>query len=176
MITNGHVGRLGKQLIHHFEGRTPYAYNDPVGFCTAGPGILLHRSRCTSADYAKYGSRVAPKITERVYDEMFNRAARPREVQLADMIGARRMRTTQAHEFSAMFALLWNIGASAFASSSVLRLHKARMGFAAGAAFLLWNKAGGRCLDGLVRRRMSERHLYRKGELKLFVGDPRARC
>jgi lysozyme len=161
------IGDNGRRLIHHFEGRTPFAYNDPVGFCTAGPGILLHRSRCTPDDYRRYGTRHDPGIGDREYERMFRRAIEPREAELERIIGRRRMRSTKRHEFSALLALGWNIGMGALASSSAMRFHKARLGFAAGRAILLFNKGGGVVLEGLVRRRKSERHLYRKGELKL---------
>ncbi len=163
------IGRNGIALIHHFEGRTPYAYNDPVGFCTAGPGILLHRSKCTRADYEKYGTKDRPKISDEEYEKMFKRNIEPREKELQEIIGSRRMRSTKRHEFSALLSLGWNIGMGALKTSSVMRFHKLRLGFAAGRAFLLWDKAGSppRPMAGLTRRRKAERHLYRKGEYKV---------
>jgi lysozyme len=161
-----HVGSYGRALIHHFEGHTPYAYNDPVGFCTAGPGVLLHRSRCSGVDYAKYGDRASPGITPTRYEAMFLKALEPREQAVERLIGKRRMKTTKRNEFSAMVSLLYNIGEGGFAGSTVLREHKAGHSFRAGLAFMMWNKAGGRVLLGLSRRRRSERRLYRTGKLR----------
>jgi lysozyme len=66
------------------------------------------------------------------------------------------------NEFDAMVSLAYNIGASAFAKSTVLkRLNK---GDRAGAAqaFEFWNKGGGRVLNGLVSRRKREAALFLK--------------
>jgi lysozyme len=66
------------------------------------------------------------------------------------------------NEFDAMVSLAYNIGASAFNRSTVLkRLNK---GDRAGAAqaFEFWNKGGGRVLNGLVSRRKREAALFLK--------------
>jgi lysozyme len=57
----------------------------------------------------------------------------------------------------------YNIGVSAFCSSSMAR--RARAGDMVGAcdALLLWNRAGGREVAGLTRRRERERELCRRG-------------
>jgi lysozyme len=57
----------------------------------------------------------------------------------------------------------FNIGVSAFCSSSMAR--KANAGDMVGAcdALLLWNRAGGREVAGLTRRRERERELCRRG-------------
>jgi lysozyme len=63
-------------------------------------------------------------------------------------------------QFDAMVSLAFNIGSSAFARSTVLRAHNAGDFAAASRAFSLWNKAGGKELRGLVRRRADESALY----------------
>lgn len=160
----------GVELVEHFEGTLPFAYNDPVGFCTFGTGHLIRRSACTSADVANFGSREHPKPGAR---------ARARRILAEDLErfarGVRPLvrRDTLDREFEAMVSLAFNIGlgqepgpgrkGSGFAGSSVRRHHNARRPFRAGLAFLLWNKAGGRVLLGLSRRRRAERKLYRTG-------------
>jgi lysozyme len=59
-----------------------------------------------------------------------------------------------------MVALAYNIGLAGFRRSSVLHHHNAGNKAAAGNAFRLWNKAGGKVLAGLTRRREAERLLY----------------
>ncbi len=66
-------------------------------------------------------------------------------------------------QFDAMVSLAWNIGVGGFARSSVARLHRAGDYLAAASAFALWNKAGGRVIKGLARRREEERALYLSG-------------
>jgi lysozyme len=64
--------------------------------------------------------------------------------------------------FDAMVSLAFNVGIGAFLRSSVLRLHLAGDHRRAAEAFGLWNKAGGKILPGLVRRRTAEANLYRE--------------
>ncbi len=66
-------------------------------------------------------------------------------------------------QFDAMVCLTYNIGPAAFARSTVLRKHNAGDFPAAEKAFLMWNKAGGKVLRGLTRRREAEAALYRSG-------------
>jgi lysozyme len=77
----------------------------------------------------------------------------------AAITAAVRVPLTQ-NRFDALVSLVFNIGAGAFRSSTLLRL--LNMGDYAGAAaqFLRWNKAGGREMPGLTRRRADERDLF----------------
>lgn len=63
-------------------------------------------------------------------------------------------------QFSAMVSLSYNIGLGNFEKSSVLRFHNAGQYAQAADAFLLWDKAAGQVMAGLVRRRHQERELY----------------
>lgn len=60
----------------------------------------------------------------------------------------------------AMVSLAYNIGVAAFARSSVASAHKRGDYGAAARAFPLWNKAGGRVVPGLVKRRAAEAAIY----------------
>ena len=66
--------------------------------------------------------------------------------------------TTQA-QFDALVSFHYNTGA--IARSTLLRLHRAGKYGEAAAEFARWNRAGGRILKGLVRRRKAEAALYR---------------
>ena len=69
-------------------------------------------------------------------------------------------RPANENELAAMVSLAFNIGLAAFARSTVLRAHNAGDHAAAARAFHLWNRAGGREMAGLVRRRAAESALY----------------
>jgi lysozyme len=60
-------------------------------------------------------------------------------------------------QFDAMVSLCYNIGPGAFRKSSALRLFNQGDKTKAANALLLWNKAGGKVLKGLTRRREAER-------------------
>jgi lysozyme len=68
------------------------------------------------------------------------------------------------YEFDALVSLVFNIGVSAFRTSTVVRHLSAGDRAAAAAAFSQWNKArvGGSLvvLPGLVARRLAERRLF----------------
>jgi lysozyme len=68
--------------------------------------------------------------------------------------------TTQA-QFDALVSFAYNVGLQALAESTLLRLHKAGDYAGAAAQFARWNKAGGRVLPGLTRRRETEARIYR---------------
>ena len=67
--------------------------------------------------------------------------------------------TTQ-HQFDAMVSLAYNIGMGNFSASTLLRKHKAGDFAGAAAQFAVWNKAAGKVLAGLTRRRAAEAALY----------------
>ncbi|MEH3121156.1 MAG: lysozyme [Sphingomonas phyllosphaerae] len=61
----------------------------------------------------------------------------------------------------AMTSLAYNIGEQAFRDSTLLKLHNAGNYVAAAEQFGRWNKAGGRILAGLTKRRAAEASVYR---------------
>lgn len=70
---------------------------------------------------------------------------------------------TRAYPFAAAISLSYNIGTAGFCRSTAARQFNAGRWAAGCDAFLPWNKAGGRVIAGLVRRREAERKLCLKG-------------
>ncbi|MGU3284697.1 lysozyme [Methylobacterium mesophilicum] len=66
-------------------------------------------------------------------------------------------------QYAAHLSLAYNIGTGAYCKSSVVRLWNQGDRRASCNAFLVWNKAGGRKIDGLTKRREAERALCLKG-------------
>ena len=65
------------------------------------------------------------------------------------------------NQFDALVSLAYNIGVSAFAKSTVAKRVNANPNDPTiRDAFLLWSKAAGKVLAGLVRRRTAEADLY----------------
>ena len=67
--------------------------------------------------------------------------------------------TTQK-QFDAMVSFAYNVGPGNLASSTLLKKHKAKDYAGAAAEFAKWNKAAGKVLPGLTRRRAAESALY----------------
>lgn len=133
----------GIALIKRFEGCRLEAYLCPANVWTIGYGH-------TGADVVK-----GLKITQETADILLRRDLFKFEAAVERAAGP-----AYQNQFDAMVSLCYNIGPTAFAKSSVARLHKNGQYASAAQAFLLWNKGGGKVLPGLVKRRNAERNLY----------------
>jgi len=133
----------GLAILQYFESCRLKAYWDADGkVWTIGWGD-------TGPDVVK-GSR----ITQAEADERLQRRL-AREF-VPGVLAALTRRASQA-QLDAMVDLAYNIGVSAFQTSTLVRLFNT--GDQAGAAeqFLRWNKSGGKVLLGLRRRRTADR-------------------
>ncbi len=142
------VNRATRRLVAEFEGFRGRAYQCPAGVWTIGYGFTK-------------GVQPGDVITREQADARL-------DAELAEFAeGVHRLLTRPAtpNAFGAMVSLAFNIGLAAFARSTVLRLHNAGDATGAARAFALWNKAGGRVLPGLVRRRAAEAALYLTPEI-----------
>lgn len=72
---------------------------------------------------------------------------------------------TTASQKAALVAWAYNVGVAAAAKSTLFRKHLAGDHEGAAQEFARWNRAGGRVLRGLVRRREAEAALYRSGSV-----------
>lgn len=68
-------------------------------------------------------------------------------------------RTTQ-QQFDAMTSFAYNVGLNNLQTSTLLKMHKAGDYVGAQGQFGRWNKAAGKVLPGLTRRRAAEAALY----------------
>jgi GH24 family phage-related lysozyme (muramidase) len=68
--------------------------------------------------------------------------------------------TTQ-HQFDALVSFAYNLGSANLRKSTLMRLHKRGDYAGAAAQFARWNRAGGKVMRGLTRRRAAEAALYR---------------
>jgi len=66
----------------------------------------------------------------------------------------------EPHERDALISFTYNIGRSAFAHSTLLRLLNAGDKAAAAAQILRWTRAGGKLSPGLIKRRAAERRMF----------------
>lgn len=139
------INPAGLDLIKQFESCRLRAYQDAEGVWTVGwghTGPTVHP-----------GTVLTPFQADKLLELDVNYFERS---VTAALDGA----PTTANQFSAMVCLAYNIGSGAFRRSTVLRQHRNGNYRLAAAAFLLWIKAGGKPLRGLIRRRNAERILY----------------
>lgn len=70
---------------------------------------------------------------------------------------------TTAAQKAAIVSWVYNVGLGAAAKSTLLKKHRAGDYEAAAKEFARWNRAGGKVMAGLTRRRADEAALYRSG-------------
>jgi GH24 family phage-related lysozyme (muramidase) len=147
------VSEAGIALIKRFEGLAHQredglveAYPDPgtggapwtIGWGATGPGIrrgtVWTRAQCDA----------------RLIDDIARHAA--------DVVRAIGDAPTSQCEFDALVSFHYNTGA--IARATLTRRHREGNRAAAASEFARWNRAGGRVLAGLVRRRAAEAALY----------------
>ncbi|WFL78020.1 lysozyme [Altererythrobacter arenosus] len=158
----GSIGPAGIALIKRFEGCARLrrdglveAYPDPgtggepwtIGWGATGPDHF-------------HGGRIGPGTvwTQEQCDARFERDLARYAAEVAQAVGEA---PTSQSQFDALTSFHYNTGA--IFRATLTRKHIA--GDHAGAAeeFHRWNKAGGRVLKGLVRRRREEAILYLQG-------------
>ncbi|HDT6063273.1 TPA: lysozyme [Enterobacter kobei] len=138
----------GIALIKQFEGCKLTAYQDSVGVWTIGYGW----TKPVDGKPIRAGMTIKQETAERLLKTGLvsyeNDVSRLVKVDL-----------TQG-QFDALVSFTYNLGARSLSTSTLLR--KLNAGDYAGASdeFLRWNKAGGKVLNGLTRRREAERALF----------------
>lgn len=137
------ISKAGLDLIKQFEGLYLKAYRCPAGVPTIGYGHTA-------------GVAMGQTITQQQADDYLRRDVRQFERAVARLVT---VPLTQG-QFDALVSFAFNLGEGALAQSTLLRLLNAGDYAGAAAQFDRWNKAGGRVLPGLVRRRAAERALF----------------
>lgn len=143
------INRATVDMVKEFEGFRAKAYKDPVGIWTIGYGTT-----------AAAGVGITPKegmtITRSDAEGYLHGALEKFAAYIENDITA----PINENEFGAFVSLAYNIGPGAFRRSSALDHFNNGDKAKAAAAILLWNKAGGKVLKGLTRRREAERKLF----------------
>ena len=135
--------------IFRFEGFESQPYLCPAGIPTIGYGSTRY------ADGTKVTLNDEP-ITHDDAIELLYATITPFEDAIHKNVTA----PINQNQFDALVSFVYNVGAGNFAKSTLLKkLNKADYQ-GAGDEFLRWNKAGGKVLNGLTRRRDAERALF----------------
>jgi GH24 family phage-related lysozyme (muramidase) len=143
--TTDRINQAGLDMIKQFEGFRPNAYICPAGKPTIGYGSTL-------------GVRMGDRITLPEAEALLRREVLRYEKGVRDAVKV----PLTSNQFSALVSFTYNVGVGNFQGSTLLKL--LNQGNYQGAAdqLLLWNKGGGRVLQGLVNRRQAERALFLK--------------
>ena len=141
----------GIALIKQFEGCKLTAYQDSVGVWTIGDGWTQ------PVDGKPIRARMT--IKQETAERLLKTGLVSYESDVSRLV---KVGLTQG-QFDALVSFTYNLGARSLSTSTLLR--KLNAGDYAGAAdeFMHWNKAGGKVLNGLTRRREAERALFLSG-------------
>jgi lysozyme len=143
------VNQATIDLVKRWEGLKLEAYLDPIGIWTIGYG---HSERAGYGPVPEAGMKITQEEAEALLAEGLQRFAQG----VAPLL----KREPTENQFGAMVSLAYNIGVGAFSRSTCLKRFNAGDMEGAAEALTWFNKAGGKTLRGLVRRREEERDLF----------------
>ena len=139
------INDAGLKLVKSFEGCSLTAYKCPAGVWTIGyghTGAVDGKAICEGM-----------KITESKATELLKQDMRKFENAVSNC-SALTFKPNE-NQFSALVSFTFNCGAG-----NLKKLVQGRSVAAVAANMLLYNKANGKVLNGLIRRRQAERELF----------------
>jgi lysozyme len=140
------MSQLGLDLLKHYEGMRLTAYQDSVGIWTIGVGHIK-------------GVHKGMVITEQQSDDFLREDLEEAEDAVNRLVTV----PLDQAQFDALASLVFNIGQGNFSHSTLLKKLNAHDYLGASAQFCVWNRAGGKPVLGLTRRRAAERDLFLRG-------------
>ncbi|MBX7225027.1 MAG: glycoside hydrolase family protein [Chitinophagales bacterium] len=150
------ISQKGIDFILSYEGFRANKYNDAAGHCTIGYGHLIHRGNCND-DSSE--AQFSGGITQERAKELFMERIRPVELLINEEV---KTEMTQA-QFDALCSFTFNVGSGAFKGSTLLKKLNAGDYDAVPVEMNKWVNAGGRKLEGLVKRRKGEGEMFSGG-------------
>lgn len=138
------ISQKGIDLIKSFEGLELKAYKDSIGILTIGYG--------STGSHVKQGMTITKEQAEELLKQDVSRF----EKGVNDLV---KIPLTQ-NQFDALVSFSFNLGLGNLKSSTLLRKLKAFDYSGAANEFLRWNRAGGKVLNGLTRRRQAEKDMF----------------
>ena len=150
-----HLSNEGARFIGRFEGFRSHLYNDAAGHCTIGYGHLVHLGNCNGSEPVEFRHG----ITEQQAEELLRRDAQTAADAVSRSVHVR----LNQQQFDALVSFVYNLGAGAFESSTLLRDINAHDLAAVPGQLEEWVHAGEQVLAGLVTRRRAEARLFTTG-------------
>lgn len=139
--------RNGLSLIKEFEGCKLKAYPDPG---TGGKPWTIGYGRTTNV---KRGDTCTQEQAEAWVEAEYDGFE-------AGILKLLEGKPTNANQLGALVSFAYNLGLGNLAKSTLLKKHLAGDFTGASNQFKVWNKAAGKVMAGLIRRRLCEASLY----------------
>ena len=137
------ISQEGLSLIKKFEGCELEAYKCAAGVWTIGYGSTK-------------GVKQGDTISQEDADKLLLHEIKEYETYVNDMVN---VDLTQ-NQFDALVSWVFNLGPANLAASTLLKVLNAKDYEGVPAQIKRWNKAGGKVLQGLIRRREAEALLF----------------
>ena len=141
--TNMKISQEGLALIKKFEGCELKAYHCAAGVPTIGYG-------------STHGVTMDMEITQEEADELLMDDVHKFEEAVTRAVKV----PLEQHQYDALVSWTFNLGPSNLSSSTMLRVLNEGNYDEVPAQIKRWNKAGGKVLQGLIRRREAEALLF----------------
>ena len=154
------INQAGVALIESFEGLRLVAYDDLDPDRQLKPGDALKGTLTIGHGHTGPDVFIGQTITKTRAQELLLLDLQEAEAGVERAVKA----PLNGNEFAALVSLAFNIGLGNFGKSTLLRKLNAGDRLGASAEFARWNKAGGKVLPGLVRRRAAEAQLFLEPE------------
>lgn len=138
------TSEAGIMLIKMFEGFSARPYDDVVGKKTIGYGHLIK-------DGESFTSMTDEEATILLASDLSH---------AEDCIETFVDVELSQNEYDALISFIFNLGCSAFKGSTLCRLLNNGNKDGASKQFPRWNKAGGKEVAGLTRRRLAEQAMF----------------
>lgn len=142
------ISQKGIDLIKEFEGCHLTSYQDAVGVWTIGYGIVSADKTVTGTTIKK-GMKISQETADRWLVECLDKKYAPKVMKYDPIYH------WNQNQFDAMMSFCYNIGSIDQLTDSGRRSVKT-----IAEKMLLYDKAGGRVLAGLTRRRKAEHALF----------------
>lgn len=164
------LSKVGAELMHRYEGYRNKPYLCPAHIWTIGYGHVLYQDQIRLPMVRVEGKDVPMIRKEYPLRQEDNRVWSKQEIDelfTSDVESFERgvLRLVPGcsgnqGRFDALVSFAFNVGVGNLQRSTIRMKANRKEWQAAGDAFLQWNKAGGKVLPGLDRRRKDERALF----------------
>ena len=145
-MANFKYSAAGLELTKQFEGLELKAYQDSVGVWTIG--------------YGHTGPDVKEGLT--ITEEQAGVLLAADVAWAVTCVNKSVKAKINQNQFDAMVDFVFNLGCASLVQSTLLKMVNAGDFEGAAKQFLRWNKAGGKVVRGLTKRRQAEAELFQK--------------
>ena len=138
----------GYKFISTWEGIKTKAYQDSVGIWTVGIGFIQIDGKKVTKDTTLTLDQIKTEFTKQI-------------IKYEDAVNSNVTSKITQNQFDALVSFCFNLGAGALKTSTLLKkVNVEPNDTSITGEFMKWVKAGGKVIQGLVKRREAEAKLY----------------